>query len=65
MKDIILTRNKLRNDAMQLRTLKFDNKIKSKHSTELNLEQDKLWKKYEFYDKFIKAKGKEKIKNEF
>lgn len=64
MKDIILTRNKLRNDAMQLRTLKFDNKIKSKHSTKLNKEQDKLWKRYVFYDKFIKAKGKGKNKNE-
>lgn len=64
MKDIILARNKLRDDAMQLRTLKFDNKIKSKHSTELNKEQDKLWKRYVFFDKFIKAKGKEKNKNE-
>lgn len=64
MKDIMLMRNKLRNDAMQLRTLKFDTKIKSKHSTELNKEQDKLWKRYVFFDKYIKAKDKEEVKNE-
>lgn len=65
MKDIMLMRNKLRTDAMQLRSLKFDNKIKSKHSTELNKEQDKLWKRYVFFDKYIKVKDKEEVKNEF
>jgi hypothetical protein len=50
-----MKRNKLRMDAMRLREVKFDEKIKNEHSLELNKEQDKLWKKYEFYDKMLKA----------
>lgn len=62
MKNLIVKRNKLRMDAMRLREVKFDEKIKNEHSLELNKEQDKLWKKYEFYDKMLKAykKGEEK-----
>ena len=60
MKDILLKRNKLKNDAMRLREVKFDETITKKHGRELNVEQDKLWKKYEFYDNYIKAKDKEK-----
>lgn len=65
MKDIIMKRNKLRMDAMRLREVKFDEKIKNEHSLELNKEQDKLWKKYEFYDKMLKAyKNKKTIEND-
>ena len=60
MKDILLKRNKLRNDAMQLRNLKFDKSVSNKRSVELNEEQDKLWKKYIFYERYIKAKDKER-----
>lgn len=62
MKDLIIKKNKLRNDAMRLREIKFDEKIKNGHSLELNKEQDKLWKKYEFYDNMIKAINKSEVK---
>ena len=60
MKDLIMKRNKLRMDAMRLREVKFEKSIKNNHSMELNREQDKLWKKYEFYNNLIKASRKEK-----
>lgn len=60
MKDLIMKRNKLRMDAMRLREVKFEKSIKNNHSMELNKEQDKLWKKYEFYNNLIKASRKEK-----
>lgn len=60
MKDLLMKRNKLRNDAMQLRTIKFDEKVKDDKVGNLNKEQDKLWKKYKFYDNFIKANQKER-----
>ena len=55
MKDILLKRNKLKNNAMQLRSLKFDSSVSNEQSIELNKQQDKLWKKYLFYENFIKA----------
>lgn len=45
MREIIIKRNKLKEDAMRLRTVKFEDKIKNEHSIELNKEQNKLWKK--------------------
>ena len=56
MKDIIIKRNKLRDDAMKLRRAKFDKNVSAKHSFEMDKEQDKLWKKYKFFDNFLKAK---------
>lgn len=60
MKELIEKRNKVRMDAMRLREIKFDEKIKSEHTIELNKEQNKLWNKFKFYDNLIKAKRKEK-----
>lgn len=60
MRDILLKRNKLINDAMRLREVKFDESVSKTYGRKLNVEQDKLWKKYEFYDNYIKAKDKEK-----
>lgn len=62
MKDILIKRNKLKEDAMKLREVKFDEKISKSHGMELNKEQDKLWNKFIFYDNFIKAKDKERGK---
>ena len=50
MKDLLIKRNKLRNDAMTLRSVKFDKKVNGDRVTILNKEQDDLWKKYKFYD---------------
>ena len=58
MKDLLIKRNKLRNDAMTLRSVKFDKKVNGDRVTILNKEQDDLWKKYKFYGNFIKAKNK-------
>lgn len=62
MREIIIKRNKLKEDAMRLRTVKFEDKIKNEHSMELNKEQNKLWKKYEFYDNILKAYNKSEVK---
>lgn len=62
MREIIIKRNKLKDDAMRLREVKFDEKIKNEHSIELNKEQNKLWKKYEFYDNILKAYNKSEVK---
>lgn len=62
MREIIIKRNKLKEDAMRLRTVKFEDKIKNEHSIELNKEQNKLWKKYEFYDNILKAYNKSEVK---
>lgn len=62
MREIIIKRNKLKDDAMRLRTVKFEDKIKNEHSVELNKEQNKLWKKYEFYDNILKAYNKSEVK---
>lgn len=60
MKDLLIKRNKLRKNAMILRSVKFDEKVNGDKVTVLNKEQDKLWKKYKFYDNFIKANQKER-----
>ena len=62
MKDLLIKRNKLRKDAMILRSVKFDKKVNGDRVTILNKEQDGLWKKYKFYDNFIKAKNKEVVR---
>ena len=62
MREIIIKRNKLKDDAMRLRTVKFEDKIKNEHSIELNKEQNKLWKKYEFYNNILKAYNKSEVK---
>ena len=60
MKDILLKRNKLREDAMKLRNAKFDESVSRKHGMEMDKEQDKIWNKYVFYEKYIK--NKERLK---
>ena len=62
MKSLIVKKNKLRNDAMRLREVKFDEKVGKKYSMKLNKEQDDLWHKYEFYDNIIKAMSKSEVR---
>lgn len=62
MKNLIIKKNKLRNDAMRLREVKFEEKMSREHSMNLNKEQDELWHKYKFYDNLVKAMNKSEVK---
>ena len=58
MKDIILKRNELCRKSLNLRCAKFQADIPREKITKLIEEQDKIYKKYKFYDNFIKIGGK-------
>lgn len=58
MKDIILKRNELCKKSIKLRCAKFQADIPREKVTKLIEEQDKIYKKYKFYDNFIKIGGK-------
>lgn len=60
MKDIYLKRNKLRENSIKLRSTKFDKSLKREETFKLNEEQTKIYKKFNFYNEFIKAYNKEK-----
>ena len=59
MQDIYLKRNKLRENSMKLRSVKFDKGLKRKETFKLNEEQTEVFKKFTFYNEFIKAVSKE------
>ena len=56
MKDILLKRNELKNKSTALKLLKFDDNLKYEQTKKLEEEQDKMFNKWNFYDKFIKAR---------
>ena len=60
MQDIYLKRNKLRENSVKLRSAKFDKRLKKEDTFKLNEEQTEIWKKFSFYNEFIKAYSKEK-----
>lgn len=60
MKDIYLKRNKLREASLNLRSAKFDTKVKTEQGFKLDEVQDKIYKEYKFYDNFLKARNKSK-----
>lgn len=60
MTNIYLKRNELSEKSKWLRSAKFDINIKNKRSFEIDKEQDKIFKKFDFYNKYIKAINKEK-----
>ena len=62
MKDILLKRNKLKENSIRLRTVKFDESVNRDLTFKLNREQDEIYKKYKFYDNFIKANEKERMR---
>lgn len=62
MRDILIKRNQLRNESVYLKSMKFDNKIKDNKVDEITKTQNKIYNKWNFYDKFIKAR--EGVKNE-
>lgn len=61
MKDIIIERNRLRQASSQLRTAKFDPSF-TNNFEKVEKEQTKLYKKFRFYDNFLKVR--DKVKNE-
>lgn len=62
MKDILLKRNDLKNKSVKLNSIKFDDELKNKDVARLLNEQHRVYNKWNFYDKFIKAR--EEVKNE-
>lgn len=62
MKDILLKRNDLKIRSSKMRTMRFEPNIKDSQVDKIVKEQDKLYKQWNFYDKYIKAR--EEVKNE-
>ena len=56
MRDILLKRNELRNKSESLRFIKFDDSLKYEQTKKIAEQQDKIYKQWKFYDKFIKAR---------
>lgn len=59
MKDIYLERNKLRDNSIKLRSAKFEKRLSKDETFKLNEEQTKIYKKFKFYDDYLKAINKE------
>lgn len=62
MKDILLKRNDLKNRSVNMRGMRFEPDIKDEQINKIVEEQSKIYKHWNFYDKFIKAR--EEVKNE-
>lgn len=60
MKDILLKRNKLKDNSKKLRVIKFDDTIDNKIVDKIMEEQEKVYKKYKFYDGMAKALNNKK-----
>lgn len=57
MRDIVLEKNKLFKRSLQLNNLSKDD---GKHSYEIKQMQNEVYKKYKFFDGFLKAENKRK-----
>ena len=62
MKDILLKRNELKEKSIKLRTIKFAPSTANKQTDVIIKEQNEIYNKWNFYDKFIKAR--EEVKHE-
>lgn len=62
MKDIYLQRNKLRDNSIKLRSAKFEKRLSKEETFKLNEEQNKVYKKFCFYNNFLKSINKERKK---
>ena len=62
MRDLYIKRNELCKKSCDMRTAKWDLDIKPELVDELVREQDKVYKKFKFYDSYLKER--EKLKNE-
>lgn len=65
MKDILLERNKLMKNSIKMRSMKFDPELNDKQIAEITKQQNKIYKKWYFYDKFIKAREEVKSEDKF
>ena len=61
MRDLYIKRNELCKKSCDMRTAKWDLDIKPELVDELVKEQDKVYKKFKFYDSYLKER--EKLKN--
>ena len=60
MQDIYLKRNELCKNSIKLRSAKFDESLKKEDTFRLNKVQSEVFKKYTFYNEYIKAMQKDK-----
>ena len=61
MRDLYIKRNELCKKSCDMRTAKWDLDIKPELVDELVREQDKVYKRFKFYDGYLKER--EKLKN--
>ena len=59
MRDLVLEKNKLFKESIELNDLSKD---EGKQGFEIKKLQNEVYKKYKFYDEFLKAKNKSKGK---
>lgn len=62
MKELYLKRKQLCDTSLNLRTLKFDSTLTKEEVNNLIRKQNEVYKKWKFYDNYIKIGGK--IKSE-
>ena len=56
MKDILLKRNKLKENSIKMQGMKFEPSLDFEQGTRIANEQKKIYNKWKFYDRFIKAR---------
>lgn len=62
MKDILLKRNDLKIKSIHMRSMKFDPELNEREVDSVVKQQHEIYNKWNFYDKFIKAR--EEVKSE-
>ena len=60
MRDILLKRNELKNKSIRLRSMRFEPGVSDNRVMENAKTQNELYNKWNFYDKFIKAREEAK-----
>lgn len=58
MKDLYLKRNELNEKSQKLRVVKFHGDLPREKITKLMKEQDEIYKRWKFYDNYIKIGGR-------
>lgn len=62
MRDILIKRNELKNKSAHLRSMRFEPKASNKQVDEIAKTQNDIYNRWNFYDKFVKAR--DGVKNE-
>ncbi len=62
MRDILIKRNELKNKSIHMRSMRFEPKVKEEQIDKIAKEQSEIYNRWNFYDKFIKAR--EVVKDE-